>query len=175
MSSARLLFEDRMDGSDNFSPWKECITVLFQELELWDIVGASDTITIPTDDAMKTVFEKKDIKVQIFFLDSIKDHVIPHIIGKLHSFDIWEALCTLYHSKNDNIEMVLREKLRNMKMIDADTVTTYLTKISQVRDELGAAGEKVEDEELVRYALNGFTAKWNTFVQGVVAREKLPD
>ena len=30
-------------------------------------------------------------------------------------------------------------------MTDADTVTTYLTKISQVRDELGAAGEKVED------------------------------
>ena len=60
-------------------------------------------------------------------------------------------------------------------MTDADTVTTYLTKISQVRDELGVAGEKVEDEELVRYALNGLTAKWHTFVQGVVAREKLPD
>ena len=50
--------------------------------------------------------------------------------------------------------MVLREKLRNTKMTNADTVTTYLTKISQVRDELGAAGEKVEDEELIRYALN---------------------
>ena len=26
-----------------------------------------------------------------------------------------------------------------------------------------------------RYALNGFIAKWHTFVQGVVAREKLLD
>ena len=60
-------------------------------------------------------------------------------------------------------------------MTDADTVTTCLTKISLVRDEQGTSGEKVEDEELVRYALNGFTAKWHTFVQGVVAREKLPD
>ena len=59
-------------------------------------------------------------------------------------------------------------------MFDVDTVTTYLTKISQVRDELGPVGEKVEDEEFVRYALNGFIAKWHTFVQGVVAREKLP-
>ena len=49
-------------------------------------------------------------------------------------------------------------------MTDVDTVTTYLTKISRVRDELGVAGEKVKDEELVRYALNGFTAKWHTFV-----------
>ena len=43
-------------------------------------------------------------------------------------------------------------------MTDVDTVTTYLTKISQVR-----------------YALNGFTAKWHTFVQGIVARENLPN
>ena len=59
-------------------------------------------------------------------------------------------------------------------MTDVDTITTYLTKNSQVRDELGAAGEKVEDIELVRYALNGFTAKWHTFVQRVSFREKLP-
>ena len=31
------------------------------------------------------------------------------------------------------------------------------------------------DEELVRIALNGFSKPWDTFVKGVVAREKLPD
>ena len=101
--------------------------------------------------------------------------MIPHVTGKSHAFDIWKVICTLYQSKNQNRKMVLREKLRNTKITDADTLTTYLTKILEVRDELGAAGDKVEDEELVRYALNGFAAKWHTFVQGVVAREKLPD
>ena len=60
-------------------------------------------------------------------------------------------------------------------MTEADTATSYLTKFSQVRDELGVVGEKMEDEELVRYALNGFTAKWHRFVQQVVARENLPN
>ena len=60
-------------------------------------------------------------------------------------------------------------------MTDTDTVTSYLTKITQIIDELGAPGEKVVDEELVKYALNGFTAKWHSFVKGVVARDKLPD
>ena len=175
MTSAGLRYEDRLDGPDNFSPWKEHITVLFKELELWDIVGASNTITVPTDVALKTTFDKKDSKAQRIFLDSIKDHVIPHIICRSHAFEIWKDLCTLYQSKNQNENMVLRKILRNTKVIDVDTVTTYLTKISQVRDELGDVGEKVEDEELVRYALNGFTAKRHTFVQGVVSREKLPD
>ena len=144
---------------------------MFKELELWDIVGDSDTITVPTEASLKIVFDKKDIKAQIMFLEYIKDHVIPHTAGKSHAFEIWKDLCTLYQNKNHNRKMVLREKMRNTKMTDADTVTTYLTKISQVKDELGAPSEKVEDEELVRYALNGFTAKWHTFVQGVVSRE----
>jgi hypothetical protein len=46
--------------------------------------------------------------------------------------------------------MVLREKLKSIKMTKTDTVTSYLTKIRQVRDELGAVGETVEDHELVR-------------------------
>ena len=96
MTSIGLRFEDMMDGSDNFSPWKEHITILFKELELWDIVGAFDTITIPIDASLKTSCDKKDIKAQIIFLDSIKDHVIPHITGKSHTFEIWKALCILY-------------------------------------------------------------------------------
>ena len=84
---------------------------------------------------------------------------------------IFGKIYVLYQSKNQNKKMVLREKLRNTKMTEVDTITTYLTKISQVRDELGDASEKLEDEELVRYALNGFTAKWHTFV----ARDKFPD
>jgi hypothetical protein len=33
----------------------------------------------------------------------------------------------------------------------------------------------VDETELVRIALNDFTKQWDVFVQGVVAREKLPN
>ena len=67
MTSVGMQYEDRLDGFDNFSPWKERITILFKELELWDIIGASDTITVSIDAALKTAFDKKDIKAQRFF------------------------------------------------------------------------------------------------------------
>ena len=159
MAAAGLRYEDRLDGSSNFSPWKERITILFKEQALWDIVGATATVVVPTDAVQKAEFERRDIKAQKILFDSIKDHVIPFISGKKYVFNMWASLCTLYQSKNQNRKMVLREKLRNTKMMETDTVTTYLTKITQVRDELGAAGEKVEDEELVRHALNGFSTK----------------
>ena len=44
-----------------------------------------------------------------------------------------------------------------------------------LRDELGVIGSKTTDKELVQITLNGFSKPWDTFVQGVVAREKLLD
>ena len=59
-------------------------------------------------------------------------------------------------------------------MAEFESVTSYLTKVTQIRDALSATGEVVSDEELVRVAPNGFSEKWGTFVKGVVSREHLP-
>jgi hypothetical protein len=65
---------------------------------------------------------------------------------------MWESLTKLYQSSNENRKMVLREKLKGIKMTKTENVTTYLTKITQVRDELGVVGEVIADNELVRTA-----------------------
>ena len=82
--------------------------------------------------------------------------MIPHLSGNDTTWEM-EALKGLVQNKNENRKMLLREKLRDTKMIVSDTVTTYLTRISQVRDELEVIGEKVDDSKLVRMALKGFT------------------
>jgi hypothetical protein len=61
--------------------------------------------------------------------------------------------------------MVLREKFRNTKMTRLDTMTSYLTKITYVRDQLSIVGEVMIDEEMVRMALNGFTKPWAPFIK----------
>jgi hypothetical protein len=42
-------------------------------------------------------------------------------------------------------------------MARGETVATYPTKFTQIRDELAIVGEAVNEIELVRIALNGFT------------------
>jgi hypothetical protein len=34
----RLRFEDRLDETTNFRPWKERIALLLEDNEIWDIV-----------------------------------------------------------------------------------------------------------------------------------------
>ena len=73
---------------------------------------------------------------------------------------MWVAFTKLYQSDNQNKKLVLRENLRNNKMTKTSNVTSYLTKNSQLHDELGVIGEKVEEAKLVRTALNGFSKPW---------------
>ena len=148
-----LRVEDRLEGAANFSPWKERIVLILEEYELWDIV--EKPITIPKDVVPLAEYNKKNVKAKRIILDAIKDHVIPHVTGKKNAFEMWESLTKLYQSSNENKKMVLREKLRSIKMTKTDTVASYLTKITQVRDELGVVGETISDNELVRTTLNG--------------------
>ena len=89
----------------------------------------------------------------------MKDHVIPHISAKDHAFQMWTTLTNLYQSSNENMKMVLREKLKSVHMVKWKGMASYLTKITQVRDELAAVGEVIGNVEMVRTALNGVT-KW---------------
>ena len=111
----------------------------------------------------------------LIIMDGVKDHVVPHFSGKNTTLEMWKDLESLYQSKNENRKMVLQERMRNTKMAKGGGVVPYLTRITQIRGELGAVGSKTVDEEVVWIALNGFSNPWDTFVKGVVAREKLHD
>jgi hypothetical protein len=61
-------------------------------------------------------------------------------------------------------ETTTEEKLIHMHMSKTDIVSSYLMKITELRDQIFAIGMKTEDEELVPIALNGFSPAWETFV-----------
>jgi hypothetical protein len=51
--------------------------------------------------------------------------------------------------------MSLKNELRDMKMNDDDSITSYLVRISQSRDQLQAIEEIISEKELVNIVLNG--------------------
>jgi hypothetical protein len=137
-----LRVEDIIDGATNFGSWKESMILLLQENELWEIVEntATHTVVVPIDATLLAAYNKKSIKAKRIILDSIKDHLIPQLMGKENSCEMWECLTKLYQSTNENRNMFLREKLKSIKMTKVENVVTYLTRLTQVRDELGVVG-----------------------------------
>lgn len=71
--------------------------------------------------------------------------------------------------------LVLEDKLKSTKMIKGEGTTSYLTRISQVQNELVAVVVKVSNEGMVRISFKGFTEEWKLFIKGIIIGEKLPD
>ena len=70
--------------------------------------------------------------------------------------------------------MVLHDRLRVIHMLEDESVTSFLGRYTQIRDELGAVGEEVDPNSMVRIALNNFTKPWGPFVRDIVSREIMP-
>jgi hypothetical protein len=162
---ASLRYEYMLEGTAKFSPWRERMVLLLEEKGLWEI--AKGKFVLPADPTQQPDFLKKDVKARRIIVDGVKDHIIPHLSGKETAKEMWDAQVNLYQSDNQSRKMLLREKLRSMKMAKGELVVTYLTKFTQIRDEMEVVGEAMDKTELVRKALNGITKQWEV-VLGVI-------
>jgi hypothetical protein len=88
---------------------------------------------------------------------------------------MWGKLKKLYEAKNENRKMALKEKMHDINMGKGESVDSYLTWVSEVKDEWVAIGEVISNSKLVRIALKGFTKEWEVFMKCVVGREHLSD
>jgi len=52
-----------------------------------------------------------------------------------------------------------------------EDMSTYLTKISQLRDQLQGLGEVISDLEMTTCILNAFPLEWSSFTTSVYSRK----
>jgi hypothetical protein len=128
----------------------------------------------PEEKEQKTKHKKNEKKTKRIVLDSVKDHLIPHISELQIARQMYEALSRLYERKYISQNLALRNQLRNMKMENSEYVSSYLMRVSQIRDQLATIRDVISDKEIVTTTLNGLPTFWIPFVQGVCARSKLP-
>ena len=63
---------------------------------------------------------------------------------------MFDALAKLFEGKNINRKMTLRNQLKN-----EETIQSYFTRVSQIKEQLEAVDEEVENAEIVMTTLNG--------------------
>jgi hypothetical protein len=156
--AACIRFEDRLDGISNYLQWKVRMSVVLRENKIWNYV--SSVVVAPTADHVALdLHEIKEAKAQRIILDEVKDHLIPHLAEKKTAKEMGDALKNLFEAKNENRKMALKAKRHDTKVGKEESVSSYLTRVAQVKDELVVVGEVISDSELVRIALKGFTKK----------------
>jgi hypothetical protein len=77
--------------------------------------------------------------------------------------EMYDALGTMCHSVKVSRNMFLRNKLIATHMCKTHTIASYLMKLVELRDQLGAVADKDKDDELVYpvFVLSG----WNNSIE----------
>jgi hypothetical protein len=157
MSTYQMRVEDRLAGASNWSSWKARMVFVLEDLELWDIVQAVVLVIPVTAPVLGAEYKKNNNKAKRTIYDGVRDHIIPHVTRKAHAYQMWAALISLYESSNENQKMVLHDRLRSIRMLKDESVSSFLARFTQIRDELGVVGEVIVPDYLVRQALHSFT------------------
>ena len=172
MSFNGLRLEYALEGSSNYIAWKDRMEAVLDDNGLKEFIEAE--VPKPTDAAQVEAWQKKTTKCRRILLEGVKDHIVSSLHGKASPYLMWKTLTDLFQSKSDQRKLALKDKLRNIKCENGDSMPKYLTKFTQCRDELGSVGVTVDDEDLVSLALLGLPKSWHSYQDSVNGREKLP-
>ena len=62
--------------------------------------------------------------------------------------------------------------MKEVKIQNAETMQSYFTRVSQIKEQLEAVKAEVKNVEVVIATLNGLPGSWDSFTQGMCARRK---
>jgi hypothetical protein len=82
-----------------------------EENDLKDYVEMVVLVPDPNCAQELATHKKKEVKAKQVLLDSVKDHLIPHIFEKKTTKETYDALVGLYQSGNENRKLILKYKL----------------------------------------------------------------
>ena len=60
--------------------------------------------------------------------------------------------------------MTSKKQLKNVKIQDVETMQSYFTRVSQIKEQLEAVKEKMKNAEVMMATLNGLLGSWNSFM-----------
>jgi hypothetical protein len=128
----------------------------------------------PQNVAVMEKFKDNDINAMSIIVDYVKYHLIPYISHLDSSKKMYDALTNLLSVRNTGQVMSLKNELRDMKMNDDDSITSYFVRVSQLRDQLQAIEEIISEKELVNIVLNGLPKTWDAFAANMNTRTEYP-
>ncbi|PVA08394.1 hypothetical protein DC366_19540, partial [Pelagivirga sediminicola] len=151
--------EDKLEGDDNFRAWKYRIGLIVEENELESYV--KEDIPIREDEEAKVLHKNNLVKAKRIIANSIKYHLIPHVSSLKTPKEMFDSLTKLFEGKNINRKMTLRNQLKNVKIQNEETMQSYFTRVSRIKEQLEAIEEDLENGEIVMTTLNGPRRSWD--------------
>jgi hypothetical protein len=101
----KTLVEDRFDRTINFSSWKSRLHITLEEDDLLRLI--EKTLPAITTDEEKVEWKANDVKARKIIIYSVRDHLLPRISTLKTTYEMYDALKTMFESNNTNKALTL--------------------------------------------------------------------
>ena len=123
---------------------------MFNILEEHDLDSfVTSVIKEPTTNAGRTNYKKNQAKEKHVIYDSMKENLLSMITPLKTTNECFDTLPNIYEKKAPTQKRALKNKLRSMKMEKDETVASFFTNISQVKDQLASIGVETDEDDLL--------------------------
>ena len=148
-----MRLEYALDGSSNYTAWKDHMEVVLEDNGLRDFIDQEFHKSVVANAQELAEWKKYVVRVRRILLEGVRDHIVSSIYGKETLFSMWKTLKDLYQNNSDQRKLALKDKLRKIKKEEGETIPTYLEKFTQCRDEIRSVGMIVVYDDLVSLTL----------------------
>jgi hypothetical protein len=124
--------DEKLEGADDFRAWKYRVMLILEENDLASFV--EQDIEEPKGDEAKAKYKKDLIKAKRIIANSTNNHLIPHVSSLKSPKQMIDTLSRLFEGKNINQKMTLMTQLKNGKMQNSETIQSYFTRVSQIKE-----------------------------------------
>ena len=84
--------------------------------------------------------------------------------------ECYDTLVKLYETKATSHKRLLKSQLHSLRMESEQSVNSFFTKISNLKDKLLAIGVSTDDDDLVQTVFDGLSLAWELFLVVVNGR-----
>ncbi|KAE9614446.1 hypothetical protein Lalb_Chr05g0228251 [Lupinus albus] len=116
-------------------------------------------------------WEELDQSIFSWILNSLFESLQPHVVGCIHSWQLWEELGSFCNSQTKARNRQLRSQLRSISQ-GSSSNSEFLTKIKDLVDALIFIGSPISTSEHIDYILDGLNEEYQPVITSV---ESQPD
>lgn len=165
----------------NYYHWSIQLKVLFESLDLWDII--EDGLEDPddedelTDEQMEEIknSKRRDKKALFLIFQAVDETIFERISSSTSSKNAWDTLHKTYRGE-ERVKIVRLQTLRcefdNIRMKETESVEEYYNRVILLLNQLRLNGEHIDNTRVVEKILRSLTRK---FEYVVVAIEESKD
>jgi len=165
---------NKLVEASNFLAWKKRTNLNLIENEVMDHIKGSITKPPKEDTQALAKFMKGEVRALRIPIESIKDPLIPYLSKLDISKEIYDKLVELFSVSTTGEIISLRQELHKLKISKEEEIASYLTKISEIRNQLQDLGEIMSDKEMTIVVLNALQEEWSNFTLYLWEEEATP-